>query len=820
VRAADPARSRIVLVGPPYYQDKHLPDIPQVAENLKDLVRVFTDPLLSGFRARHCVTVPAEAGVEEVGDLLHEAAAQAEDLLLFYYAGHGVLGRTGELYLGLRNTRFRAPEFSALRFETVRGTFLDSPALNRVVIVDSCYSGRAIGQTLGADEQEVLGQLEISGTYTLTSTAPNSLALVRDGETHTAFTGRLLRLLQDGSALVGEVLSLGEIYRQLYVQLRAEGLPLPQQRGTATADLLGLVYNRKSGVISPTKPRNTLSGQEGRADPRRVLDPSPTLKRAATHDNPAAARAAQVLLSDGSTPLRSGPGTSGTTGSDPHATTTDTDPARPPAHAGGRRRNTWHARAEALIDDVQHIAGQLGPPGKFAVLARVADLVAAELPERAVSLVDEAQRAASDLGDLAIRGRDVPHYMRALIQVDIERAARIAAEITDDYHRARALTLVAEQFAITDPERAIAIANQASASVMPVTHAPEKAAVYGDLARLLTIADPYYAERFAADITQPLGRAQAMVEVARQLALTDPGRAARVATRAERIVSQITDSHTKWQALDWFVKRLSAAAPDHAERIATNAVDEPETYRGPGLPMKTWSLSTVAQQLATAEPDRAERIAAQITDPDRKAYALSKVAEQLATAEPDHAERITAQITKPELKASALVRIARVVTEIDPDRAAVLADQAESTVAEITSTATKGEALADLAYQFSAFASDRALRTANEAERTMRSSDAEKSFAADGVIGSIGKRNAMESIALALAVIDTDRAERIALGTLENIYEAHRALIEFAKRLANIDPDRAEIFAADIADPELKATALGELAATFLRMDR
>ena len=154
-------------------------------------------------------------------------------------------------------------------------------------------------------------------------------------------------------------------------------------------------------------------------------------------------------------------------------------------------------------------------------------------------------------------------YMRALIQVDLERAARIATEINDDYHRARALTLVAEQFAITDPERAIAIANQASASVMPVTHAPEKAGVYGDIARLLTIADPDYAERFAADITHPLGRAQAMVEVARQLALTDPGSAARVATRAEHIVNQITGGHERWQALDWFVKWLSAAAPDH-----------------------------------------------------------------------------------------------------------------------------------------------------------------------------------------------------------------------------------------------------------------
>ena len=73
----------------------------------------------------------------------------------------------------------------------MRGTFLDSRAANRVVIVDSCYSGRAIGPTLGGEQQAVLGQLEIGGTYTLASAPPNSLALVCAG-------GRSTRCLPAG----------------------------------------------------------------------------------------------------------------------------------------------------------------------------------------------------------------------------------------------------------------------------------------------------------------------------------------------------------------------------------------------------------------------------------------------------------------------------------------------------------------------------------------------------------------------------------------------------------------------------------------------
>ena len=253
MRAIDPARSRIVLIGSSSYRDPKLPNVPQVAANLADLAKVFTDPQLGGLLRRNCVVAPHAAGVGDVGDLLYEAAEQAEDLLLVYYAGHGVLSRNGDLYLSLHDTRFRAPEYSALRFETVRGTFVHSPAASRVVIVDSCYSGRAIGQTLGADDQEIIGQLEINGTYTLTSAPPNSLAMVRDGEAHTAFTERLLQLLNEGSPQAAGMLTLSDIYQNLVARLRRDGLPPPQKCGTATADLLGLIRNRQQP--SSARPR-------------------------------------------------------------------------------------------------------------------------------------------------------------------------------------------------------------------------------------------------------------------------------------------------------------------------------------------------------------------------------------------------------------------------------------------------------------------------------------------------------------------------------------------------------------------------------------
>jgi hypothetical protein len=148
-----------------------------VANNVTDLAAALTDPQIGGFSAAHCVVAPPRAGVAEVGDLLVQAASEAEDLLLFYYSGHGLLGtRSHELYLSVAATRLGRVPFTALPFAAVRDACLESRAASRVVILDSCFSGRAIGETLGADD-EILGQVEVKGTARLRTETPEAATL-------------------------------------------------------------------------------------------------------------------------------------------------------------------------------------------------------------------------------------------------------------------------------------------------------------------------------------------------------------------------------------------------------------------------------------------------------------------------------------------------------------------------------------------------------------------------------------------------------------------------------------------------------------------
>jgi hypothetical protein len=243
VRLPHPEHSFAVLIGVSTYQSDDLVDLPAVQNNLADLQNILTDPGLGALPAARCVPVPEAADVRAVYRTLRRYAANAEDTLLIYFSGHGRTGPRNELYLCLAETDPDELPVSALSFDLVREIFRDSPAANRILILDCCFSGRAIPDMSGADEA-VLGQVAIEGTYTLTATPANAVALAPVGAAYTAFTGELLTLLRSGVTDGPPLLTFSEIYRQLLSAMTARGLPLPQQRGTGTVpDLLALTRN-------------------------------------------------------------------------------------------------------------------------------------------------------------------------------------------------------------------------------------------------------------------------------------------------------------------------------------------------------------------------------------------------------------------------------------------------------------------------------------------------------------------------------------------------------------------------------------------------
>ncbi|MEU6232423.1 tetratricopeptide repeat protein [Kitasatospora sp. NPDC047058] len=245
MRLPDPRRSRIVLIGTGTYSDPELPDLDAVRPTITDLAAVFTDPSHGLVPGHHCTVVLDDGDLRTIGQRLRTAAREAEDLLLVYYAGHGlVAGRRHDLHLALPDSEFEAPEFSSLEYDKVRSAVLDSRAAAKLIVLDCCFSGRVVTDSMAGGTEDRINQLAVEGTYVLTSASRDQVALSLPGEEHTAFSGRLIRLLRDGVAGGPELLTVDDLYRRLAATMTAEGLPVPLNRGTRTASLIALGVNR------------------------------------------------------------------------------------------------------------------------------------------------------------------------------------------------------------------------------------------------------------------------------------------------------------------------------------------------------------------------------------------------------------------------------------------------------------------------------------------------------------------------------------------------------------------------------------------------
>ncbi|GAA3229244.1 caspase family protein [Actinocorallia longicatena] len=254
MRIFDPERSWALLIGTATY--RHLPGIPEAHANLAALADVLTSRKLCGFKQEHIRVIADPADTARIGAALHELGTRAEDLLLIYYVGHGLLDRRGRLHLGLTGTHDDPAllSFSALPYELVRDSVAAGDARCRMVILDCCFSGRAIDAS-AAPSSVVAGQLEIQGAATLTSSSRVSVSLARAGGAHTAFTSELLTAMRRGDPSGPPILGVTHLFDAVRGRLGSRGLPEPQLAVHQNITHLGLVRNSASGAApAPDEP--------------------------------------------------------------------------------------------------------------------------------------------------------------------------------------------------------------------------------------------------------------------------------------------------------------------------------------------------------------------------------------------------------------------------------------------------------------------------------------------------------------------------------------------------------------------------------------
>ncbi|WP_158849886.1 caspase, EACC1-associated type [Saccharothrix deserti] len=256
----DPEQSRAVLIGvdsTPAHPG--LEGLPAVRNNVADLAATFTDPGIWGLAPGNCVVPTDVSDARQLAATLERVAGEATDTLIVYYAGHGVPDPDdGELILAVGDMTERSPKFTGLRYAWVREAMRNAAARRLVVVLDCCFSGRAL-RTMSDPASLVAGQLDIDGTYVLTSSPKNSPSLAPLGARHTAFTGGLIEVLREGVVEGPERLRMSDLYEQVLRKMVLGRFPRPQQMGTNTAGRLELVRNRAwrapSEPVRKSRPR-------------------------------------------------------------------------------------------------------------------------------------------------------------------------------------------------------------------------------------------------------------------------------------------------------------------------------------------------------------------------------------------------------------------------------------------------------------------------------------------------------------------------------------------------------------------------------------
>ena len=148
--------------------------LPAATRDVEAMKEVLENPEMGGFdHVKILINPNASEMLEEIENYFRDR--QPEDLILFFFSGHGVKDEKRDLFFSARNTDKQKGELArakAVSANFVRETIQWSKAKRKVIILDCCFSG-AFGDFVGKDDGsvDIETQLGAEGVVVLTSSS-------------------------------------------------------------------------------------------------------------------------------------------------------------------------------------------------------------------------------------------------------------------------------------------------------------------------------------------------------------------------------------------------------------------------------------------------------------------------------------------------------------------------------------------------------------------------------------------------------------------------------------------------------------------------
>ena len=191
------ARRIAILVGNARFQpESELGPLMGPPNDVAALAAVLEDADRGGFEVQQFVDARKDAVLPVIDEVL--SAAESDDLVLLFYAGHGKLDASGRLCLATSETRAAALRSTSIPVSELKELVAQSSAGSVVLLLDCCFSG-AIGKEFrgGVDDQLALMQ-DTQGLHILTAATGLQTAREGDADSHGKTMGAFTRVIVDG----------------------------------------------------------------------------------------------------------------------------------------------------------------------------------------------------------------------------------------------------------------------------------------------------------------------------------------------------------------------------------------------------------------------------------------------------------------------------------------------------------------------------------------------------------------------------------------------------------------------------------------------
>jgi formylglycine-generating enzyme required for sulfatase activity/uncharacterized caspase-like protein len=195
-----------LLIGVSEYQAEGLKPLPSAERDVEAMARVLQHPEMGGFPADQMtvLTNPTRSQVETAIFQLF-AGKRHDDLLLFYFSGHGVKDDTGKLYFTVPETQKYQEAVmghTAIAASMLHESMGRSASEYQVLVLDCCFSGAiAKGMTIKDDGGvDVRSQLGGRGRAIFTASSSTQYSFQQDDLPLSVYTQFFVEGIEKGAA--------------------------------------------------------------------------------------------------------------------------------------------------------------------------------------------------------------------------------------------------------------------------------------------------------------------------------------------------------------------------------------------------------------------------------------------------------------------------------------------------------------------------------------------------------------------------------------------------------------------------------------------